>query len=252
MVSKRTVNGGDAQFIDVEAGDTTVIRGKDGARVVIVQSALATRIADLTSRLNDMKTVSRYCARYVSMADDPNAPEELKDALFEATLIRYGRAFANDVRQQGQLKLKALEILPGDPQSVHHHFLSIRNKFIAHSENPYEDVVVGVTLAEYPHPRGVTGAQVTHVSANKFMVEGAEFLGRMAEAFVSWGMPIAAKLQSELAHEAQQLDIDVVYALPDATYTMPHPEQASERRTRPQDYARRAARGQPDPPSAAS
>jgi hypothetical protein len=214
-----------------EPGHRLVIRGDKGARVVPTESPLAPEIADLMSRVNDLKKCIKYCELHLGLRDDPNVPQELKDAVGEAALMSYGRAFSNDQRKAGALDLGVLDALEGDPHAVHQHFMQLRNKYLAHSDNAYEDALVGFSLAEYPDGRSITGVHTVLLTTNDF--RGAEDLTILAQTLARGADVSLHDLKARLLREGQQLDVATAYDRQDLSYTIPSPEDAGIRRRRP-------------------
>lgn len=217
---------------DAEPGQHLVIRGDKGARVVPTGSSLASEIADLMSRANDLKKCIRYCELHVGLRDDPDVPQELKDALAEAALMSYGRAFSHDQRKAGALDLDDLDALNGEPRAVHQHFMQLRNKYVAHSDNAYEDALVGFSLAEYPALKSITGVHTVLLTTNDF--RGAEDLSTLAETLVRGAESRLHDLKALLLREGQELDVATAYARQDLSYVVPSPEDAGTRRGRPE------------------
>ena len=219
------------QFAPLTPGNVITIRGEKGARVVGARSPLALKIADLMSRLVDLQRTVAYCERLKIIKESDEAPQEIMDALAEAALMSYGRAFSRDFRSSAVLSLNSIDTIPGSPREIHAHFIFLRNKFLAHSENKYEEVLVGLTLAEYPAKRSVTGIRITHLSAFDF--SGENELVRLANALLRDGRSEVERLSQALLAESEHLDPASVYALEDLSYTMPPPEAAGVRRSRP-------------------
>ena len=63
-----------------------------------------------------------------------------------AALISYVRRFAHGKRYR--LSEDVRSKLQGDPIGVHTFYKSLRDKHVAHSVNPFEEVAVGIVLPE--------------------------------------------------------------------------------------------------------
>jgi hypothetical protein len=97
----------------------------------------AQALADYTSIAFDLRTSREFAAAILEENRKPEPNFSLSDPFMVATIIRYARAFAGGVR----LKLyeEAVSILTDQQRSKHDHFIHIRDKYIAHSVNDFEE-----------------------------------------------------------------------------------------------------------------
>ena len=212
-----------------EIGERIVIESPAGERLVEAKSLLAPRIADLTSRVRDLSRAIQFCEAHDAEWTEHGEPTLIMNALSEAAIMSYGRAFSRDIRSAASLSLDALDVIPGTPREVHAHFIHIRNKFLAHSENPYEDVAVGLSLSQYPSPPQVTGVFVAHIALTTFT--GTQDLIRLSQAFIDHTEVEIKRLHADLFAEASQLEVSALYDRELLSYTMPPPEGAGTRRS---------------------
>jgi hypothetical protein len=113
-------------------------------------------LSDLTGIELDLEAVINTCkrclrlSRFIGTSESPEALEyldmieSLSDFMF-AAIVRYGRTFNTGVRKN--LPIEWIEGLSDDLKNAHEYFKNMRNKYIAHSVNHFEDNQVFVTLS---------------------------------------------------------------------------------------------------------
>jgi hypothetical protein len=97
----------------------------------------AQALADYTSIAFDLRTARDFARAILEETQKPEPNFSLSDPFMVATLIRYARAFSGGVR----LKLyeDAVSILTDQQRASHTEFMRIRDKYIAHSVNAFEE-----------------------------------------------------------------------------------------------------------------
>jgi hypothetical protein len=151
----------------------------------------AQRLADLSGIRDDLRAVQQICSYSVSeiktilsraAKDTQGHPVELGHlafmslsdvekvvlgALFEAAVIRYFRAFGKAHRKN--IPEAWVKSLQSELQETHQYLKDLRDKFIAHSENSFEDTRVLLFLED--------GADGPEAVSNITVSEGRTFLG---------------------------------------------------------------------------
>ena len=106
----------------------------------------AQEFADLTGVLEDLRVTGEYCDRIlVAQAAKTNDILTL-EGLTHAAVLRYCRAFSPGARLH--LDRTILSGLPQAQLEDHEFFKSLRDKFIAHSVNPFEENSVYAQVTE--------------------------------------------------------------------------------------------------------
>jgi hypothetical protein len=122
----------------------------------------AQTLADYTSIAFDLRTAREFATTILEENRKPEANYSLSDPFMVATIIRYGRAFAEGVRRL-KLHETSASILTAQQRSRHDYFINIRNKYIAHSVNAFEE---SQPVARYwvgrVHEEGVTSIECNH------------------------------------------------------------------------------------------
>ncbi len=131
-------------------------------------------------------------------------------ALCVAALISYGRTFASGVRSgitKGQL-----ERLPQELQRWHAYLKDIRDKFVAHSVNAFEENSVKVYLV--PEEHGERAVSSVSVQGGRVMMLSPSDMASLKELAVALVRIIEADADAEkknvLAY-AQSLPVDQLY-----------------------------------------
>jgi hypothetical protein len=117
-------------------------------------------LADYTGIAFDLLTAREFATTILEENRKPMPNYSLSDPFMVATIIRYARAFAGGVR----LKLyDAVSILTDQQRSKHDHFIHVRDKYIAHSVNAFEESEpVARYWVETVQEEGVTSIECNH------------------------------------------------------------------------------------------
>lgn len=137
--------------------------------VLRIDSQEAREVADLSAIIQDLKFVNGCCERLWAelQKEDKIRDVVLIRALWTAALVGYWRCFGTGKRAPlsrgdvGALPLK------GEVLEWHDHLCDLRNKHIAHSVNPFEQMAVGVILDSDGLPGGVSALTATHLTVDE-------------------------------------------------------------------------------------
>lgn len=99
--------------------------------------AEAQALADYTSIASDLRTARDFALATLAENNKSKPNYPLSEALMVATIIRYARAFSLGVRLH--LYEEAASILTDQQRKRHKYFMAIRDKYIAHSVNAFEE-----------------------------------------------------------------------------------------------------------------
>jgi hypothetical protein len=112
------------------------------------------RLADLCGALNDLNEAIRYCDLHIEI--DPTeggiSIEEMlrrdhtRNALCRAAFTSYGRCFGTGVR--ASLDSDLVKRLPAHLQDRHAQVKNLRDKWVAHSVNSFEDVRIRIDATQ--------------------------------------------------------------------------------------------------------
>jgi hypothetical protein len=110
-----------------------------------LRTAEAEHLGDLSLIVLDLRSTIDICRRLMEELQKEVQDAVLIEALWTSALVKYARCFASGKRFG--LDEKIFEHFDGDPIGTHRYFIDMRNKHVAHSVNPFEEVRVGVVLS---------------------------------------------------------------------------------------------------------
>lgn len=122
-------------------------------------------LADLYGIANDLETANERCQRALGLATSDPRDIRLVEALVESALIRYFRCFK---RSKARVVLSKTDLNP-PWLDLHNDFESLRDKFVAHSENPFEATCITAGASKedgIPFPINTIGYSDTRVMLN--------------------------------------------------------------------------------------
>ena len=121
----------------------------------------AQTLADYTGISFDLQTAREFATTILEETRKPAPNFSLSDPFMVATIIRYARTFAGGVR----LKLyeEAAAILTDQQRAKHDYFMTVRDKYIAHSVNSFEESQpVARYWVEQVKEDGITSIECNH------------------------------------------------------------------------------------------
>jgi hypothetical protein len=122
------------------------------------------KLADLTGIAADLQATENICDLVLSNSAKQPQDFMLLEALCAAAIIRYGRSFGSGVRYSVSDRIKnIINALPKISQEFHEYFDDLRDRWIAHSINAFEENIVHAYLTpEERGPRGISSISVQH------------------------------------------------------------------------------------------
>ncbi|WP_157157588.1 hypothetical protein [Diaminobutyricimonas sp. LJ205] len=183
-------------------------------RTVVIDTKSATELRDLASYARDLELAAGYLRHYLAgnIEGDKEYASPL-DALWMTSILLYSRAFSKGVRATRGPDLNRIS---PDEARLHQYILDVRNKYLAHSVNGFEQVEAIAFLTASPHlERAITGIGHVHTSLSRMDRKSAEaFLAlceRHARALERRLSAVRIKIPQELA----ALGDVAVYSLPE-------------------------------------
>jgi hypothetical protein len=162
----------------------------------------AEHLGDLSLIVLDLRSTIDICRRLLEELQKDDQDAILIEALWTSALVKYARCFASGKRFG--LDEKIFEHFDGDPIGAHRYFIDMRNKHIAHSVNPFEEVRVGVVLsAPSAQPLTVQGVAVLSRKLISTDVDGVRNLVTLASALHKRVAELAKQEQDGLLKWAQ-------------------------------------------------
>lgn len=203
--------------------------------IVPLDMPAAQLLADYASVVQDLKFVQGCCKHLLAVLGQPEEQRDntLMKALWSAALIAYSRCFGTGKRSG--LTTEDVKGLPlqGEVLKFHEWLRDMRDKNVAHSVNPFEQVKVGAVLSppesDQRQVEGVATLAMIYLMPDE---TGVWQLGGLAAGLAHHIARKAQSQQETVAAEARQLDLDDLYSLPDLRSTAPGPEAARRGRSK--------------------
>jgi hypothetical protein len=187
-------------------------------------------LADRASIFQDLTFCIQCCDRLSDILA-PGVQEDaiLQQALWTAALISYARCFATGVRQG--LTPSIYERFEGEPRDVHQMYIDMRNRHIAHSVNPFEQIKIAAVLAPPTGAvREVQGVSTLSMKRISDGLEGAQQLRLMARTALKEMERLCKEQTDKVLENARKMPIEELYARASPRVVAPEPKAAGQRR----------------------
>lgn len=186
-------------------------------------------LADLGATVQDLGFTMKTCSRLKKLLEEKSQDSLLIESMWTTALIRYTRCFASGKRFG--LSESIFDGLKGEPHKVHKMYIDLRNKHIAHSVNPFEQMEVGLILSPQNTSEkkiiGVATMSMRHISPD---MEGVHQLGLLAKVLLEKVCELAKQCEKEILEKGKSIPIDELYERPRLRMVAPGPELADESR----------------------
>lgn len=186
-------------------------------------------LADLGAIVQDLGFTMKTCSRLKQLLGENSEDALLIESLWTAALIRYARCFASGKRFG--LSESIFEGFEGEPVETHRYYIDLRNKHIAHSVNPFEQVEVGLVLSPTDSGErevvGVSTLAMRHISPG---VEGVHQLGLLSKVVLGKVCELAKQYEQRVLEIGKTLPIDELYRRARPRLVAPGPEAAGKSR----------------------
>jgi hypothetical protein len=186
-------------------------------------------LADQASIISELQFVMDCCKRLLT---ELAKPEEERDqlmplALWSSSVLAYGRCFSKGRRFA--LASEDVRGLPlhGEVMKFHQWVLEERDKLAARAANPAEGARVGAALSPPGQDKRRVEGIVIFASSHEVVNDvGVRQLGGLASELAKQTAEKAREQQDVVLKDAQQLNLDSLYALPPIG-TWPAPEEGA-------------------------
>jgi hypothetical protein len=199
---------------------------------VEVRFGEARELADALSVAMDLDFVIEVLTRLAQHLREPDPDGVHARAYWSAALIAYVRCFATGKR--AALTPDVFEGISGPEHSaevVHQHFKDMRDKHIAHSVNPFEQVTVALMLSpESSTERKVEGVGTLMMQHLSPTVEGVESLLELAKIARRHVAARVKDAQAATLAKGEEADVEALYEKAGLKLHVPGPEQAGRPR----------------------
>lgn len=153
-----------------------------GQRVVKVSGGAATAtLADLASLHRDFEMAHQFISAFADLPKSEVEPGSPHQALWIAAVTMYGRAFSTTgLRHSAR---PTAELYNDDDLAAHQYLIAMRNKYIAHSVNAFEQAAIfAIIRGETAETLQVEGIGTQHASLARLSRTRALQIAKMCEA----------------------------------------------------------------------
>ncbi|HWL01568.1 MAG TPA: hypothetical protein VNQ52_04260 [Microbacteriaceae bacterium] len=189
---------------------------------VVISSDSARELNDISSYERDLRLAAGYLRHY--MGSDIEGDHDFGspiDAMWTAAFVLYGRVFATGVRRAQK---PGLDRLTADERELHDYLVDVRNKYVAHSANGFEQSQTVAFLVELENgERAMTGTAVEQTALSRISRASAERFADLCDLHLRGLGERARELTRTITDELLQMGGEKVFALP--RYTMPNIDQ---------------------------
>lgn len=176
-----------------------------------LEFAEAKALAEAAAIFQDLGFVVQAAKKLSALLKAGEPDQVIARSLFTAALVAYVRCFST-----GKRAVLASDIyapLQGEPVACHNQYKDTRDKHIAHSVNPFEEMLVGAVLSPPDAAvREIEGVACLTASLITYDVDGVEQLGRLASFAQSHVAAKCKALEADVFEHARTLDIEKLYA----------------------------------------
>jgi hypothetical protein len=184
--------------------------------------------ADLMSYFQDLAFTIDALDRLQHLLDENIEDQVLSGSLWIAALISYARCFSTGKRFG--LSEELFENIEGGVE-CHQFYMNLRNKHIAHSVNPFEQVVVGLVLSPPSSTeRKVEGVSILSQKLMHLNSEGIQNFRHLALIAMKEIEKLGKDAQTKTLEAGQQLPIESLYVKASPRTVAPPPEEAGKPR----------------------
>ena len=186
-------------------------------------------LADLGAIVRDLGSIMEICSRLKKMLKEESQDSLLIESLWTTALIKYARCFKSGKRFG--LDETILDGLEGEPRKVHKFYLDMRDKHIAHSVNPFEQMQVGLVLSpKNSDERKVVGVITLSMRHTMTDIEGIHRLGLLSKVLLEKMCGLAKQYENKVLEKGKTISIDDLYKRARPRITAPGPEKSAEPR----------------------
>jgi hypothetical protein len=199
--------------------------GQDNLPLRKMTTATARKLEALISMHQDLRRVMKLTHEAVELIKKNQIDSDILQSHWSEGLNNYARPFKDGVRQL-KLDSKIFDGIEGAPES-HGYFINQRDKLIAHSVNPFENVYVGVIVDKNGDIVGTGELAGKLVATSK---EGFQDLNQLAKIATDYLKEEIDQSKKKLLEEASKLTKEQLLSLEIVKFTVPGTDAAAKGR----------------------
>jgi hypothetical protein len=170
-------------------------------------------LADLAGIDEDLQSTVAICQKLEEAWRQTPSDPVIIEALSAALLVRYNRCFTSGIRSR--LPEELVASLTPKLQRLHQIVRDLRDKYVAHSVNPFEENIVIIEVTEFPDSSRLIDVSVDHrrfLGLKPDMVADVRDLAGTLSRYVCERFGIE---RGRITGIAQDLPLEVVNGLPE-------------------------------------
>jgi len=188
-------------------------------------------LADITLIFQDLGFTVDVLNRLIQLFKNKSIDRILIESLWIGALISYFRCFSSGKRLGLSEDIFKNKKLKGDPIGCHHYYKNLRDKHIAHSVNPFEQVTVDLELSSPSSTkREVLGVAVLSQRLICVDIKGVVTLLRLALIAKEEVRKQAKEYEDKTLEVGKSLPIDALYSKVRSCIITPGPTDAGKAR----------------------
>lgn len=188
-------------------------------------------LADLASQANDLQATADLCDLALAEFSKESLLVGLLEALTCGAVVRYARCFSSGVRANFPNSL--LDGLSENQNKDHKFFIDLRNLYIAHSVNVFEETAIVAYLV--PEERGPCGVASIGVQHDRLASLGAKDFTRLKALSSDLHQRMSIIIEKEkqkVLDAARRLPVDGLYSQVDPPKKVAGDSDVTKRRKR--------------------
>jgi hypothetical protein len=168
---------------------------------------LASKLTTITGILADLQTTIICLERLKSF---PESTDQVTvDSCWATAIVMYARCFSND-RRRNDIKVALRNGVDTTTSKSHRRIIDLRNKYIAHSDNIFEQTQVQILLSPLEPPEIITIAAFS-IRTDALNLETLEEFLKLAKTMHSRALNLRDKYSDEALVAVRKLPIQDVY-----------------------------------------
>lgn len=170
-------------------------------------------LADLASLRRDFEMAHQFLRHFAELPQDEVEPDSPNQSFWISALTMYGRAFAKGRRHAARA---TPDVYDDSDLEAHRFLIDIRNKFVAHSVNAFEQAAIFAIIADSPDGGfTVQGAGSQHSSFARLSRKRALQVSKMCEVQLADIDARMATAQKAVMAEVRDLGEERISRLPE-------------------------------------
>jgi hypothetical protein len=200
----------------------------DAEKVIALRSAKAQDLADIALCRSDLLQAEEYLDSSVVIEDGSTAQR----ALWRMAVITFMKCFGKNNARAHSLDIKQILIDDAFGQEVFIYFKNLRDKNIAHDDNPIDQCLVGAVINKVSAPYKIEKIITCNLHGEVYAEGNISNLKKLIKAALTHVENKYDEICVELTSEMEPMDHVDLIRMEDLIYNVPTAEDVSKNRKR--------------------